>query len=655
MDPRLDRAQGPTIGFAFGHVLTMDALVENGDEAASLSERILALLRLQNSAEKPSFPSMKVPSHRLAQLLVHAAQAGSYTSTCGRQAFADAVWNYCEDEEPHCREFQAATLVAAAVSLGLDSPNLRVEDTLVRAIDVAASLEARGEWSPEPDVVAATRRAMNIVSNMNEYPESPFEYLVEQIGATGSLSQIVPMAFALASRYQDRRILTSPLRLGVHSSTILSTACSLVGAVRGAAFLRSYGARVVEESLRFDPKESAKNILSGRIPYPGDLLVPDEPSHPIAPSGPSSFEDTDSGESTRQRYFPSVAPHVPLKALRADAQLGRVVFLGELFADNIMHGHKYPEVGEHVWASDRGWTAGGCLRAMAAARHMGAQVVSLCPIGQGPNARIITQALRRMNIIDAGPHLSGVDNGYRLQFSADEGYRMILRGTNSDWYMTLSTTTPLPSLASREWAESLQALGPSDILWIDGALMGHEPTAQALNEALRGLPEHVRVVFDGASDEGVPGNLPLDNVLVSLRVGNHTTFREHFGVDSSLARYNDRPEHQATALCLLSERHIVLRNADNEALFVRPTLDDARILSPSLTRVPGPPFSPTVRAERMADVHSGTLAACLALGMSAERGILLANCAAALGTPASLSTREAIEAAATGLKTRDQA
>ena len=108
MDPRLDRAQGPTIGFAFGHVLTMDALVENGDEAASLSERILALLRLQNSAEKPSFPSMKVPSHRLAQLLVHAAQAGSYTSTCGRQAFADAVWNYCEDEEPHCREFQAS-------------------------------------------------------------------------------------------------------------------------------------------------------------------------------------------------------------------------------------------------------------------------------------------------------------------------------------------------------------------------------------------------------------------------------------------------------------------------------------------------------------------------------------------------------------------
>ena len=38
-----------------------------------------------------------------------------------------------------------------------------------------------------------------------------------------------------------------------------------------------------------------------------------------------------------------------------------------------------------------------------------------------------------MNIVDAGPHLSGVDNGYRLQFSADEGYRMIPRGTNNGW------------------------------------------------------------------------------------------------------------------------------------------------------------------------------------------------------------------------------
>ena len=655
MDSRFDRAQGPRLGFAFGHILATDAMGENSDEAASLSERILALLRLQNSAEAPSFPSMKLPSHRLAHLLVHAAQAGLNTSIGGRQAFVDAVWRNCEDAKPHYREFQAATLVAAAVSIGIDSPNLRVEDTLVRAIDVAASLEARGEWSPEPDVVAATRRAMNIVSDMNVCAESPLERLVEQIGAGDSLSQIVPMAFALASRYQDRRTLTAPLRLGAHTNTILSTVGIIIGAVRGADFLRAYGARAVEEALPFKLKEGTQGALVQRIPYPDDLLGIEGASRPIAPSGPSAFEDAGSSQRTRQRYFPSVTPYVPLKALRDHAQLGRVVFLGELFVDHLVHGHKYPELGEHVWASDREWTAGGSFRAMAAARNMGAQVVSLCPIGQGPNAQIITQALQRMNIVDAGPHLSGVDNGYRLQFSADEGYRMIPRGTNNGWFLTLSTRNPLPSLASHEWVQSLQALHPWDILWIDGALMGHKPTAQALNDALRVLPEHVRVVFDGASDEGFPANLPVDNVLVSLRIGSHATFSKHFNAGSTLVRHADQPEHQATALCLLSERHIVAGTGDNDALFVRPTLDDARILSPSLTRVPGPSLNPAVKAERMADVHSGTLAACLALGMSAERGILMANCATALGTPASLSARDAIEAAAQDLLTHDQA
>ena len=232
---------------------------------------------------------------------------------------------------------------------------------------------------------------------------------------------------------------------------------------------------------------------------------------------------------------------------------------------------------------------------------------------------------------------------------------MILRGTNNGWFLTLSTRNPMPSLASRGWSEAIESLGPSDVLWIDGALMGHDATAQALNEALRGLPEHVRVVFDGASDEGVPNNLPLDNVLVSLQISHHATFREHFSAESPLALYRDQPEQQASALSLLSARHIVACTADNDALFARPTLDDARILSPTLTRVAGPSINPAFRAERMADVHSGTLAACLALGMSAERGILLANCAAALATPVSLSARDAIEAAAHDLLTRDQA
>lgn len=655
MDPRFDRAHGAMAGLIYGRSLGVDTSSEEGATAASVCQAILELLTVDKSAEPPTLPSLFALIQRPYAILIGGVQVGITTSAKGRQAFADAVWNDHLLVKPTRQEFQASALVAAAVSLGLDSPHFRVADVLVKAVDVVSSLEARGEWSPEPDVVAATRRALNIVSNMNEYVESPLERLLKHIGAGDSLSQIVPMAFALASRYQNPHLLASPLRLGPQAHAILSIAGALVGAVRGVSFLRPYGYPLVEEVFTQDFKQSAHDLLAKRVPYPGDARASDAATSSAAPSGPSSFEDADSGQRTRQRYFESINPPTPLAALRGGSQPGRVVFLGELFADHLVRAHKYPKVGQHVWAEDQGRTAGGMFRTMAAARHMGAEVVSLGPIGQGPNARIITQAMRRMNIVDAGPHLSGVDNGYRLQFSADEGYRMILRGTNNGWFLTLSTRNPMPSAASRKWAEAVGSLGPSDVLWIDGALMGYDATAQALNEALRGLPEHVRVVFDGESDEGIPTNLPLDNVLVSLRIDNHATFREHFSAESPLARYDGQPEQQAIALCLLCARHIVACTDDNDALFVRPTLDDARILSPTLTRVAGPSINPAFRAERMADVHSGTLAACLALGMSAERGILLANCAAALATPASLSARDAIEAAAHDLLTCNQA
>lgn len=642
MDPRFDRAQGPTIGFAFGHVLAMDAIGENGDEAASLSERILALLRIQNSTEKPSFPSMKLQSHRLARLLVHAAQAGSYTSTGGRQAFADAVWNNCSDEQPHCREFQAATLIAAAVSLGLDSPNLRVEDTLVRAIDVAASLETRGEWSPEPDVVATTRRAMNIVSDTNEYAESPLDRLVKQIGAGNTLSQIVPIAFALASRYQDRRVLTTPLRLGAHTDTILSAACIFIGSVRGADFLRTYGARVVEESLQFDRKESTKNILSGRIPYPGDLLGSDGPSHPIALSGPSSFEDTDSGQRTRQCYFEPVNP--PVIPRRSSGQPGRVIFLGELLVDQAMHSAEYPKHGGDVWATDLGQSAGGSFNALVAARRMGAEIISLSPIGRGPNASVISRALRSENIIDAGPRLTGVDNGYRLIFTADNG-----------WRLAVSTTTDITPEMTRVWAEAIQAMGPSDVLWIDGALVDSEEHARALHEAVKGMPEHARVVFDASQNKGFLKGLPHDNVIVSLRASHargFNGFTRHFADYYPFYEDNDTPEVQASALTILAKRHIVLRTEEGDAYFASPDLDDARLVRPMVTRIPSPtPQQPGVLPT--AGVHSGTLAGCLAVGIPANRATLLANCAAALATPSSLPTRENIELASVQLLRSD--
>ena len=51
MDPRLDRTWAALAAHEYGRILAMDATGENGDESASLSERVLALMTHDFSSE----------------------------------------------------------------------------------------------------------------------------------------------------------------------------------------------------------------------------------------------------------------------------------------------------------------------------------------------------------------------------------------------------------------------------------------------------------------------------------------------------------------------------------------------------------------------------------------------------------------------------
>ena len=117
MDPRLDRAHGALAGLIFGWELGGEASSENGAATASVGEAVLALLASHEPVGLPTFPSQLSHLQDFYALLISNLLLGISTSTSGQQAFANAMWNNCEDEEPNCREFQAATLVAAAVSL----------------------------------------------------------------------------------------------------------------------------------------------------------------------------------------------------------------------------------------------------------------------------------------------------------------------------------------------------------------------------------------------------------------------------------------------------------------------------------------------------------------------------------------------------------
>ena len=650
MDLRFNRACGAMVGLTFGHAIAADTIGDPIEESTSISERILTLLTADDSNGNPVEASFSGSRSRTYDLIISAIKAGIATPTGNHQTLSNAVWDYCALSDMTRPEFQGAALVAAAISLGIDSANFRVEETLIRAVNLAASLEPYGSWSPEPDVLATTRRALNAACRINEHADSPIDLLVEQIGASTSVTQLIPLAFALASRYQDSHLLSAPLRVGSQKRAIMALMGALVGSVRGADFFEPYGSARVDAAFSGKLKHFAEQYFSKRVPYPDGIPDADGNASSLAPPARASFIDLASSLRSRQSYFEPVTPPTPLGALRGKAKPGRVFVLGELLMDHALRSEKYPSVGSDVWARDLGQSPGGTFRALIAARRMGAQVVSLCPLGQGPIAGALSQALEREGIVDTGPRLAEGDNRYRLHATTEDG-----RGLN------ISTNIALPDHAARTWAEAIAAMSPSDVLLIDGSLVAHERYAQALSEAVRWLPNHARVVFDASSHEGFVPGLPLDNLIISVRASRlpqGSDFLRYFiaghPYSSPLYDHKARLEHQASALALLTQRHVAVRSDSGEVCFTRPTLDDQRVIRPTVTRVPASSLTSN-QALETTGVHSGTLAAALAFGIPAERGILFANCAAALATPTSLSARDAIEAAADELLARDLA
>lgn len=648
MDLRFNRACGAMVGLTFGHSIAADTIGDPIEESTSISERILTLLTADDSDGNPVEASFGGSHNRSYDLIISAIKAGIATPTGNLQTFSNAVWDYCALSDMTRPEFQGAALVAAAISLGIDSANFRVEETLIRAVNLAASLESYGSWSPEPDVLATTRRALNTACGINEYADSLIDLLVAQIGASASVTQLIPLAFALASHYQDSRLLSAPLHVGSQKRAIMALMGALVGSVRGADFFEPYGSARVDAAFSGKLTHFAEQYFSQRVPYPDDIPDADEKISSCVPPARASFIDLASSLRSRQSYFEPVAPPAPLGALRGKTKPGRVLVLGELLMDHALRSEKYPSFGSDVWARDLGQSPGGTFSALVAARRMGVQVVSLCPLGQGPIAGMISQALEREGIVDAGPRLAEGDNRYRLRASTEDG-----RDLN------ISTNIALPNHAARTWAQAIAAMGPSDVLFIDGSLLADEAYAHALSEAVRWLPEHARVVFDASSHEGFVPGLPLDNLIISVRASRlpqGSDFLRYFiaghPYSSPLYDHKARLEHQASALALLTQRHVVVRADSGEVCFARPTRDDQRVIRPAVTRIAAPSLTEE-QAVETSGVHAGTLAAALALGIPAERGILFANCAASLATPASLSARDAIEAAADELLARD--
>ena len=538
---------------------------------------------------------------------------GIAMSTADPEAFADAVWSSCQVTHATRQGFQSAALVAAAVSMGIDAarsttPDLR--SLLWKAVTYVDSLPERGAWTPDPDVVAATRRAMQLVANP---ASSSLECLVEQVGASVASAQAIPMAFALLARDPSPQALLDAANIGGDTDTIGAIAGAILGAALGFEVFVGRGLAQVELASHLDLPSVALELLELRA------------AHEPAASAPTSPETEGASEAD--------VPEVPAPASSSDPGAGRVVLMGQILVDRVLQGARPIHGGGSEWARDGGTHVGGGFNALVAARRMGAEAISLSPIGTGPHASMIEAALAREGIVDAGPRVDGVDNGFCVAMIGHDAERTFIS--------TKGAETMTPETA---WADFVRTMSPGDVLYIDGYLMDHPANREAAEAALRVLPEGVRVLLDVSPVIGIPESLPTHHAIISMNSVEARAIAKQSRLDGYLPF-----DSLSCRLAQTLGRDTLIRLGASGAYFARSASPDSET---SAAHIPTPTID-AVDTNGAGDAHTGVLAASLALGIPLERGLVLANCAGALAStvpgPASCPTREDIEAAADAL------
>ena len=541
---------------------------------------------------------------------------GIAVSTEDPEAFAEAVWSSCRVTHATRQGFQSAALVAAAVSMGIDtvrtpSPDLR--SLLWKAVTYVDSLPERGAWTPDPDVVAATRRAMQLAVNP---ASSSLECLVEQVGTSVASAQAIPMAFALLARDPSPQALLDAANIGGDTDTIGAIAGAILGAALGVQVLPADSLSMIEEVSHLGLSSVAGDLLELR----DQALVGRQEESPTSAS-PAADPNADT------------SPEGPAPASSPTSPAGRVVLMGQILVDRVLHGAGPVYGGGNERARDAGTHVGGGFNALVAARRMGAEAVSLSPIGTGPHASLITDALAREGIVDAGPRVEGVDNGFCVALIDSRAERTFISTKGAE------TMTPTSA-----WADFVRMMNPGDVLYIDGYLMDHPANREAAEAALRVLPEGVHVVLDVSPVIGIPDGLPPTS-LISMSTSEAASLWRHADRKAINVRSWLPDEDASIAMATLLRRDVVVRAGKDGAYFTR-YADSAELTS---THVP-PLSVEVIDTNGAGDAHTGVLAACLAEGMSMERGLLLANCAGALAStavgPATCPPRAQIEAAA---------
>ena len=648
MDPRLPYALGALAGLAradAAHSDTLEASDGHGCEVTTSAMAVALQLLRAPGEDCTTHSGTQLPTTASADArLMCAIPVGIALSTVDLEAFAETVWRVCGCTSRN--EFQSAALLAAAVSIGINTRirtrPLSYIDPLWDAVDVVSAMTPRGETDSSPDVLEVAQRTLKAVANtQSDLRSSPAPVLQETLSDCAPSSRIVPLAFFLAASPQGADEASKCFALSGSPALCEAVAETLSGIFKPTGVLPepnlaqcSEGAQpdwlgITGQLLELHPLTPIKWIRRAL----GDS-IPRVPRR-----DPSPFEASESGASTRAAADGPSADEQRDSNV-AEASSGRVIVMSELMLRYDRGSEEDPIPAGNEWTTRKGVYLSRPFTVMRAARVMGVEVISLSPIGQGPRASVITDALAREGIVDAGPRIARYDSGFISPITRKFGPG------------ETETITGMPRDA---WDEVIRTLGPSDVLYIDAGIETNPPVLAAAEHALAHLPQHVRVIQDMSGAFIGPRNVRNDSVLTVLDQRSVQPLGERFMSDRTAFDASRVPHQAASFILSLFERSALISTTMYESFLARPRHATDKVSKPR-TRFPAPTVVSTDH-DGSYSVWTGALAAALAEGNAIERSIVLANCAGALAStmpgPASCPTREQIEAAARTLPERD--
>lgn len=642
MDLRLPYALGALAGLAradAAHSATLE--VPNRPVGTVVTSAIAVatqLMKAPDGLRSIRSGRWSTPTASADSRLMCAVPIGIALSTVDLEAFAETVWFACGCASRN--EFQSAALLAAAVSIGINTQRRSHIDTLWDAVDVVSAMSPRGEEDGGADVLEVAQRTLKAVANtQSDLRSSPTPVLQETLSDCTPSSRIVPLAFFLAASPQGADEASKCSALSGSPALCEAVAGTLSGVFAPSGVLSDLAQ--CSEGVHVDWLGIAGQLLELHPPAPIDWIrralgdaIPRVPRR-----DPSPFEASESRSSSRAAVGgPSTGD--PQQSTAADVSAGRVVVMSELMLrfDRRTKDERIPTGAD--WSTREGVHLARPFPAMRAARSMGVEVVSLSPIGEGPRASIIAEALAREGIIDAGPRVTRCDNGFTSPVTTQAGGYKNAR---------------ISSMPEDAWDEAIRTLGPSDVLYIDASIEDNPSALAAAEHALAHLPRHVRIVLDVSGAFIGPRSLPNDNVLMVLDQGSVQALGERFMSDRTAFDASRVPDHAASFILSLFHRSTLVSTITYESFLARRSHATDKVNKPR-TRFQAPTVASTDHAGSYS-VWTGALAAALAEGNAIEQSIVLANCAGALAStmpgPASCPTREQIEAAARALPERE--